>query len=92
MLGVFYGEWYAVGTNCTFNSSFPPTTYVSGKAMVIEEASTCGYDIMFEYASGTTSANAAIAATNQTVSIFSDDAVISAFSAFALAGAASIFL
>lgn len=90
MFKVHYNAWAKSGTECTgayANSS--STLYVSGKDMMTSK-SICAYDTYFTYGNGL-SGTTSIPATTQMFTVFTDNAVVIAASAFTL-GVAAMFI
>lgn len=91
MFTVYYEEWTKTGTECTGTHASPSSTsYVSGKDMKTS-TKICAYDAHFHYMNGVDSTGTTIAATTQMFTVYTDNAVVTAASAFALAGVAAMF-
>jgi hypothetical protein len=106
MFNAYYEEWQASSSSkeCSgYYASSTSAAVASGDTLSIYSNSTygsyystyyyCAYDVYFEYMSGLQSDGVTVVnATTQFVTIYTDEAVVSAASAFALTGIAVMFL
>jgi hypothetical protein len=92
MFIVYYEEWAEDATTGYCTGSYADSTstaFLSADAGLDVTDTACAYDAYFYYDDGTDSSSAAVSATSQVVTVYTDNAMIAATSAFVLAGFAS---
>ncbi len=101
MVSVTYAEYtftdMTTSYDCTTGTwaDYASDAYVSGTELVIEEdlvdGDVCAHSIFMMYLDGQTSGGVTIDATTQLFTIYSDNSVVTAASAFFVAGVAAMF-
>jgi hypothetical protein len=93
MFAVYYEEWtWDVDTCSGSYADDTSTAFTSGEDVYADMASTtCAYDVYAEYMDGTDSSGNTLSASTQDFTVYTDNSVVTAVSAFALAGVAAMF-
>jgi hypothetical protein len=93
MFAVYYEEWTLDGDECSGDwADDSSTAFTTGEDVYADEDSTtCAYDVYAEYDDGTDSSGDTIDASTQVFTVYTDNSVVTAASAFALAGVAAMF-
>ncbi len=93
MFAVYYEEWTLTESDCDGDwADDSSTAFTTGEDVYSDEAdTTCAYDVYFEYDDGETSSGDDIDASTQMFTVYTDNSVVTAASAFALAGLTAMF-
>lgn len=93
MFVVTYEEWTDDASYCDGSwANDLSTAFSSGEDVsAAEPDTTCAYDVYFMYGDGETAGGVTVDATTQTFTVYTDNSVVTAASAFALAGVAAMF-